>query len=123
MPLHFPLSTIGTLHVIFGTRQLVLLPIAALLINLSLVRKNQTWAMTRRTLLCSAGLPLFGFASFALYSAVFVFPLGPGAHGPGVNIGWPPRFGFFTYMLWLVTIGWQAIRCSRHLGTETNSKG
>lgn len=43
MPMHSPLSTRGTLHVIFGTSQLVLLPFAALLINLSPARKNEGW--------------------------------------------------------------------------------
>lgn len=114
MPLRFPLSTRGTFHVIFGTSQLVLLPFAALLINLSLARRNPAWAAARRALLWTAGLPLFGFVAFVMYSAVFVFPLGPGAYGPGVNIGWPPRFAFFTYALWVVTLGWQAIRCSRY---------
>jgi hypothetical protein len=123
MPLHFPLSTRGTLHVIFGTSQLVLLPFAALLINLSLARNNEAWRPTRRVLLWTAGLPLFGFSSFAVYSAIFVFPLGPGAYGPGVNIGWPPRFAFLTYMLWVVTLGWQATKCSRRASTEIQTKG
>ena len=113
MPMHFPLSTRGTLHVIFGTTQLVLLPFSALLVNLSLARRNQAWATARRALLWTAGLPLFGFVAFVLYSAIFVFPLGPGAYGPGINIGWPPRFAFFTYMLWVVTLGWHAIKCGR----------
>jgi hypothetical protein len=121
MPLHFPVSTRGTLHVIFGTSQLVLLPFAALLINLSLARSNETWRPARRLLLWTAGLPLFGFLSFAVYSAIFVFPLGPGAYGPGVNIGW--RFAFLTYMLWVVILGWQAIRCSRRTSTELQAKG
>ena len=112
MPLRFPLSTIGMLHVIFGTSQLTLLPFAALLINVSLARKNSTWTKARQVLLWTAGLPLLGFGAFVLYSAIFVFPLGPEAYGPGVNIGWPPRFAFFTYMLWVVTLAWQAIRCS-----------
>ncbi|MGA7299851.1 MAG: DUF998 domain-containing protein, partial [Candidatus Sulfotelmatobacter sp.] len=86
MPLHFPLSPRGTLHVIFGTGQIVLLPFAALLINLGLARK-EAWRSARRVLLWTAGLPLFGFLSFAVYSALFVFPLGPDAYGPGVNIG------------------------------------
>jgi len=43
MPLHFPLSTRGTLHVIFGASQLVLLPFAALLINFSLALNNEAW--------------------------------------------------------------------------------
>ena len=123
MPLHFPLSTRGTLHVILGTSQLVLLPFAALLINLSLARNNAAWRSARRVLLWTAGLPLFGFLSFAVYSAFFVFPLGPGAYGPGVNIGWPPRFAFLTYMLWVVILGWQATRCSRRASTEIQAKG
>jgi hypothetical membrane protein len=123
MPLHFPLSNRGTLHVIFGTSQLVLLPFAALLINLGLARNNETWKPARRILLWTAGLPLFGFLSFAVYSAIFVFPLEPDAYGPGVNIGWPPRFAFLTYMLWVVILGWQATRCSRRASTELQAKG
>jgi len=113
MPIRPPLSARGTLHVIFGTSQFVLLPFAALFINLDLPRKNEIWAGSRRVLLWTAGLPLFGFISFAIYSAIFVFPMGPQAYGPGVNIGWPPRFAFFTYMLWVVTLAWQGIRSSR----------
>ena len=123
MPLHSPLSTRGTLHMIFGTGQLVLLPFAALLINLSLARNNEAWRSARRVLLWTAGLPLFGFLSFAVYSAIFVFPLGPDAYGPGVNIGWPPRFAFLSYMLWVVILSWQAIRCSREGYTEIQAKG
>ena len=122
MPLRPPLSTIGTLHVVFGTGQLVLLPFAALLINLSLARRNQTWARARWVLVWTAALPLFGFGAFVLYSAIFVFPMGPGAYDPGVNIGWPPRFAFFTYMLWLVTLAWQAIKCSSRGRAERNAK-
>jgi hypothetical membrane protein len=113
MPMRLPLSTRGTLHVIFGTSQLVLLPFAALLINLSLARKNEAWAAARRILQWTSGLPLFGFLSFAVYTAMFVAPLGPDAYGPGVNIGSPPRFAFFAYMLWVVALGLQAIKCSR----------
>ena len=113
LPMRTPLSTRGTLHVIFGTAQLVLLPFAALLINIGLARRNQAWRVARRLLLWTSGLPLFGFLSFAVYTAICVAPLGPGAYGPGVNIGWPPRFAFFTYMLWVVILGSQAIRCSR----------
>jgi len=113
MPLHFPLSTRGTLHLISGTGQLVLLPFAALLINLSLAYKNPRWIKARAVLLLTSALPLLGFLSFVLYSLIFLVPLGPGAYGPGVNIGWPPRFAFFTYMVWVVVLGWQAIQCSK----------
>lgn len=107
------LSTTGILHIITGSSALMLLPFAALLINLNLARQNQAWARARRVLLWTAGLPLFGLASFVGYTAVFVVPLGPGAYGPGVNIGWPPRFAFFTYMVWLVTLATQAIKVRR----------
>jgi hypothetical protein len=88
--------------------KLMLLPFAALLINLSLA-KNPGWVRARRVLLWTAGLPLFGFGAFVFYSAFFLFPMGPAVYGPGVNIGWPPRFAFFTYMLWLMTLAMQAI--------------
>jgi hypothetical protein len=122
MPLRPPLSTRGTLHVIFGTSQMVLLPFAALLINLSLARKEE-WKSARRVLLWTAGLPLFGFLSFAVYSAIFLFPLGRDAYGPGVNIGWPPRFTFLTYMVWVVILGGQAIGCSRRGSSVIQVKG
>ena len=114
------LSTTGLLHIVSGTTALVLLPFAALFINLSLALRNAAWLIARRTLLGTGGLPLFGFATFALYTAIRVAPLGPDAYGPGVNIGWPPRFAFFTYMVWLVTVGRQAIRCAKQRNTETH---
>jgi hypothetical protein len=113
MPLRSPLSIRGTLHVFCGTSQLVLFPFAALLIGLSLARANQVWAAARRLLLWTAWLPLFGFVCFVVYTWLFVAPMGPNAYGPGVNVGWPPRFAFFTYMVWIVIVGSQAIRCSR----------
>jgi hypothetical protein len=121
MPMHFPLSTRGMLHVAFGTGQLVLLPFAALFINVSLAG-NLNWQRARRVLLWAAGLPLFGFLGFVVYSAVFVFPLGPNAYGPGVNIGWPPRFAFFTYVLWVLVLGWQAIRCGRDCSRQIKTQ-
>jgi hypothetical membrane protein len=122
MPFRPPLSTRGTLHILCGTSQLVLLPFAALLIGQSLARTNQVWARARRPLLWAAWLPLFGFVSFAVYTSLFVVPMGPHAYGPGVNIGWPPRFAFFTYMLWIVIVGSQAIRCSRLPSVEGYSQ-
>jgi Protein of unknown function (DUF998) len=108
-PLRAP-STTGALHILFGTVALFLLPFAGLLINLSLALKNPAWAARRLPLLWTAGLPLFGFLGFVIYTACFVVPLGPNARGPGVNIGWPPRFAFLTYTVWLTTLSWQALR-------------
>jgi hypothetical protein len=123
MPLRSPLSITGTLHLIFGTSQLVLLPFAALLINVNLARNHEVYGSARRVPFWTAGLPLFGFLSFAVYSAICVFPLGPGAYGPDVNIGWPPRFAFLTYALWVVILGWEVIRCSPRTSPEIQAKG
>jgi hypothetical protein len=123
MPLRNSLSTVGTLHLICGTSQLVLLPFAALLINLSLVFRNQIWASARRVLLRTACLPLFGFLSFAFYTGIFVAPMGPHAYGPGVNIGWPPRIAFLTYALWVVILASQAIKCNDQCPAEDHLAG
>ena len=48
MPFRPPLSIQGTLHVVSGTSQLVLFPLAALLLNLSLAR-TPAWSMARKT--------------------------------------------------------------------------
>jgi hypothetical protein len=59
------LSLTGTLHVIFGSSALMLLPFAALLINVNLARRNPAWAPARRALLWSAGLPILGLAGLS----------------------------------------------------------
>jgi Protein of unknown function (DUF998) len=104
------LSTVGTLHLISGGSAMILLPFAALLINLNLARKNHARATARRALLWTAGLPLLGLISFCMHLVIFVIPLGDDAYGPGVPLGWPPRFLFLTYMVWLITLALQAIR-------------
>jgi hypothetical protein len=106
------LSITGLLHIISGGSALMLLPFAALMINLNLAGKNQAWASARRVLLWTAGLPLLGLVGFLVHLAFFVIPLGENAYGPGVPIGWPPRFLFLTYMVWLITLALQAIKLS-----------
>jgi hypothetical protein len=115
MPLRYPLSTTGTLHLISGMSQLVLLPFAALLINLSLARKTLAWARARTALRWTAGLPLVALAGFLVHLAIFVIPLGPDAYGPGVPVGWSGRFLFLTYMVWLITIAAEAIKVRSQL--------
>jgi hypothetical protein len=102
-----PLSTTGTLHIIFGGSALMLLPFAALLINLNLALKNKAWLSARRVLLWTSGLPFLGLVGFVVHLVIFVIPLGENAYGPGVPIGWPPRFLFLSYMVWLITLAWQ----------------
>lgn len=112
MPLR-NLTTTGTLHVICGASALMLLPFAALLINLNLALSNPAWAPARAALLWTAGLPLLNLAAFVVHMAVFIAPLGENAYGPGVPIGWPPRLLFLSYMVWLITLASQAIKLKR----------
>jgi hypothetical protein len=104
------LSTTGILHFVFGTSQLVLLPVAALFITLNLACQSAAWLPARRVLYTIAGVPLLGSLAFAAYTAAFMVPLGPGAYGPGVNIGWPPRVAFLSYAIWVVMLALQALR-------------
>jgi hypothetical protein len=89
------LTTIGMLHVICGFSALVLLPFAALLINLNVARRHPPVAATLRW---TAGLPLAGLVlHWALYLAV-------------PPEGWPPRFLFLTYAAWLIVLAAQTLR-------------
>src|SRR6266478_6744896 len=78
MPLHFPLSTRGTLHVIFGTSQLVLLPFAALFINLSLARNNEAWTRARRVSTPDRWFTIVWLLSFCGLLRYFCASLGTG---------------------------------------------
>lgn len=102
------LTTAGSLHTVSAGSALVLLPFAALLVNLSLARGNPQWSAARRALLVTAGLPLLGLMLFAV-TMMIVVP-SDGGFGPGVNVGWPNRFLLLVYTAWLVTLAWQAIR-------------
>lgn len=102
-------SVRGTLHTLLGTTALALLPAAALLINRSLLRARTRGPSVRRLLRGTAMLPLAGFLGFALYTALFVVPLGPHAYGPGVHIGWPPRVAFWCYAIWLLAVMGQSL--------------
>jgi hypothetical protein len=107
------LSTSGALHVVFGAGALILLPFAALLLNLSLALKNPAWTPSRRLLLWTAGVPLLGLVGAVVHLAVVVIPMGDNAYGPGVPIGWPPRIVFLSYTVWLVTLATQAFKLGR----------
>ncbi|HEX5995333.1 MAG TPA: DUF998 domain-containing protein [Jiangellales bacterium] len=100
------LTTIGSLHVICGLSALVLLPVAALLINQDVARGNPTVALALRW---TAGLPLAGLVLHWVLSL---------AVPPE---GWPPRFLFLTYAVWLIALATQILRAYRHATTADPS--
>ena len=110
------LSVTGAIHLVSGGSALMLLPFAALLLNLNLALGNKAWAPARRARLWTAGLPLIGLAGFLVHLTVVVMPMGEAAYGPGVALGWPPRFLLWSYMAWLITLAAQAIRLRRQPG-------
>src|SRR6266508_294458 len=84
------------------------IPFAALLINLTLIRKNPAWSSARGALLWTAFLPILGLVVFVSSVAV-MFP-SDGKFGPDVLIGWPNRFFIATHAVWLITVAWQALK-------------
>src|SRR6266498_2086483 len=61
------LSFHGVLHIISGSIAMLLLPVAALLINSNLARRNHAFAAFRRPLLWTAGLPLLALIGFIVH--------------------------------------------------------
>ena len=84
------LTARGVVHVVCGLSALVLLPFAALLLNLDLARRAVP--ADARTLRLTAALPLAGLLGHWALSVV-VPPL-----------GWPPRLLFLAYAVWLVAL-------------------
>lgn len=107
------LSTRGTLHVVAGSVALILLPLAALCINLHLARANPAWAPARAALTWSAPAPLLTFVGFAIAMAA----IEPADHhvGPDVPIGWPSRLLLLSYSAWLIVVAWQAKRIGEQI--------
>jgi hypothetical protein len=85
-------STHGGLHVVFGASALVLLPVAALLLNRSLARTHPHGYPSRRALNRIAFLPLTGFALIWIPEVSGLIPV----HG------WPNRILFLTYTAWVI---------------------
>jgi hypothetical protein len=84
------------------------LPIAAMLISVSLVR-NPAWSAARRTLLWTANLTWISLV--LMFATVFIgLSLSGGEFGPGVPAGWPNRLLVLAYCAWLIAVAWLADR-------------
>jgi hypothetical membrane protein len=103
------LSVTGVAHMLSAFVGLMSLPFAAALLNLDLARRSGRWSAVRRRLLATAALPLAGLAAFWTHLTVAVLPLDRD-HGPGVPLGWPPRFLLLAYAIWLITLASSALR-------------
>jgi len=86
------LSAIGRVHVVAGISAFVVLPVAAVAINMSLSR-TAVWAERRTLLIVTGLLPIIGFMTLVALVAT-VTPAE----------GWPPRLMFLTYAAWIIAI-------------------
>lgn len=98
----------GNLHGLAAMVGIPGLPIAAVLISRSLVRKP-AWSSARRLLLWTAHLT---WISVVLMFASMFIMLGQtaGKFGPDVLIGWPNRLVVLSYSAWLMVVAWRADR-------------
>ena len=92
------------LHGLAGALGIPSLPIAAMLISVSLSRTHR-WFPTKKVLVWTANLT---WMSLALMGAA-MFSLTRKIGGLKVSIGWPNRLLIVIYLLWVMTVAWQAI--------------
>lgn len=101
------LTTHGNLHGIGALLGIPTLPFAATLISRSLAR-NPAWTSARGWLFRATALTWVGLLVFLISMAVMM-PRGHGKFTPDVLIGWTNRFLIVTYLVWLLTVSWQAL--------------
>lgn len=107
-PLNTPPSAAtvsGQVHAIGAALEIWGAPIAAFLINLSLLRKNAVWTPARKALAWTLVLPLVGLILF----------MGSGAAagtsvGPGDVIGYMNRAAIIAYMIWQIVLSRSLLR-------------
>ena len=105
-PVTTPMSELtarGRVHLLAGVSAFVVLPVAAVAINISLSR-TVAWAGSRRLLILTGLLPAIGLATLVAMVAT-VTPAE----------GWPPRLMFLTYTAWTVAIAIRSVGLSRHI--------
>jgi hypothetical protein len=87
------------------------LPIAAMLISVSLIR-NPAWYSARRSLLWTANLTWISLV--LMFATVFIgLSQSGGVFGPDVLAGWPNRLLVIAYCVWLMTAAQSAERFQR----------
>jgi hypothetical protein len=103
------LSAMGRIHVVAGISAFVVLPMAAVVINISL-SCTVAWAESPMLLLVTGLLPTIGLATLVALAAT-VTPAE----------GWPPRLMFLTYTAWTVAIAIRSVGLSRQRAPDLSN--
>ena len=97
----------SSLHGLAALLGIPTLPVAAMLITVSLL-KHPDWAPAQTGLLAAAN---FTWISLVLmFAAVFIGLAKVGEFGPGVYVGWPNRLLIVAYCVWMIAIARQALQ-------------
>lgn len=102
-PPDFTITT-TLIHTISGTLAMFLFPIGTLLVTLNIAKRNETWVNYKKVLRVVGFMPLLAFIGFNIHLSLYVIPLGEGAVGENVPIGYPPRIMFLVYHITLIII-------------------
>ncbi len=107
-PLNTPQANMtpsGTLHAIGAGLEIWGAPIAALFVNLNLMRKNAAWKPSRKALIAVTVLPLVGLFLFMSSGAQAGTSV-----GPGDTIGYMNRIAIVMTMIWQITVARIALK-------------
>jgi hypothetical protein len=102
------LTTHGALHAVASLIGIPGIPIAALLISLSLTHNNPAWFTRRRVMMATAHLTWLSLVAMFVYLAVAV--PAAGGFGPGVQAGWMNRLVVLTYCAWQIVTSYSSYR-------------
>jgi hypothetical protein len=104
-------TTAGSLHGLGSMLGIPGLPVAAILLSLSLARQP-AWRPVRALLLWSAAATLAALA--IMFASVAIGLAANGGFGPETLIGWPNRLIVLVHWGWVIVVAWQASRRAQH---------
>jgi hypothetical protein len=97
----------GQMHAISALFGIPTLPIAAILLALTLLRRP-AWAEARRPLFWSATFTWIGLV--VMIASVAILLPQNGGFGPGAPIGWGNRLMMLAYADFVIVAGWEAMK-------------
>lgn len=85
------------------------IPIAGLILTVSLLRKNPAWSVVRNLMIVATVFAWVGFIVVS-YAMMTILPEHGGKLGPDVEIGWHNRLMVISYITWVMAAAWATIK-------------